>query len=532
MPKTPSRDPLNIWMLTAEMAPFARTGGLGEVLGSLPPALGRLGVDVTVVLPRYGWMAMGREIDRFPLDVGGFAQNVRILEHRIDDRVRAIHVDCPPLYERESLYGPNGHDYPDNPRRFAFLVRAAFEYAIREGVVPSIVHAHDWHAALAPVYLETRYRAHPLLGGVPSMLTIHNLSYQGLFSPDWLPRLDLGFDLFTVERLEYWNQISLLKGGIVFSDLVTTVSPTYAQEIQTPEYGFGFDGILRARAGKLVGILNGIDTVQWDPAHDPHLPAAYSAADLKGKAASKRALLEAFGLAADDTHRTRPLIGMITRLVDQKGFDLLAAIGDDLARIDATYVLLGSGMRWLEDRWQTLAARYPDRIRVRIGFDDALAHLIEAGSDLFLMPSRFEPCGLNQMYSLRYGTLPIVRATGGLADTVRPAWDPDVAVRPPAKGKTGRTPRPTTGMQKGATGFMFREPTGEAVLGAIRDAVAAFADRRGWQAMQRRAMAEDHSWDASAQAYVQVYDRVLGTAASAVHERDNVHGSRAGADVQ
>jgi starch synthase len=498
-----SQRPLTIWMLASEMAPFARTGGLGEVLGSLPPALGRLGLDVTVVLPKYAGIDGGTPIDQFDLELGGDRFALRVLERRIDERVRALFIDCPALYDRPSLYGEAGHDFPDNPRRFALLVRAAFEHAIRHGVAPSVVHAHDWHAALAPVYLKTRYRTHPLLGGVPCILTIHNLAYQGIFTPGWLPRLDLDPGLFTVERLEYWHQISFLKGGVVFADLVTTVSPTYAREIQTPEYGFGFDGILRTRAESLVGILNGIDTVQWDPSHDPFLPATYSAGDLSGKAACKQALLEAFGLPVDAARRKRPVIGMVTRLVDQKGMDLLAAIGDELAQIDATYVLLGSGMRSLEDRWQGLAARYPDRIRVRLGFDDRLAHLIEAGSDLFLMPSRFEPCGLNQMYSLRYGTPPIVRATGGLADTVRPE-----------------------GMKRRGTGFTFKESTAEAVLGAIGQAVAAFGNRRSWPAMQRRAMAEDHSWEASARAYVRVYDRVLK------RKDTKTHGGRAGADVQ
>jgi starch synthase len=331
------------------------------------------------------------------------------------------------------------------------------------------------------------YHAHALLGGVPTVQTIHNLAYQGVFNADWLPRLDLGWDLFTLDRLEFWGRISLLKAGVVFSDVVTTVSPTYARQIQTPEYGFGFDGILRARAGDLIGILNGIDTERWNPEADPYLPKPYSAADMDGKRDSKRMLLQTFGLGAGRALLERPLVGMITRLVEQKGFDLLASLGDRLAALDATYVLLGSGARWLEEQWRQLAAQYPDRIRVRIGFDEGLSHLIEAGSDLFLMPSRFEPCGLNQMYSLRYGTVPVVHATGGLADTV-----------------TGYNPRTGRGNGFAFTGYGARE-----LMGALEAALAAFGDGRRWRKLQARGMAEDHSWDASAAEYVQVYDRVI-----------------------
>ncbi|HVB38900.1 MAG TPA: glycogen/starch synthase, partial [Vicinamibacterales bacterium] len=287
---------------------------------------------------------------------------------------------------------------------------------------------------------------------------------------------------------EYWGRISFLKAGVVFSDAVTTVSPTYARQIQTPEYGCGFDGILRRRAADLTGILNGIDTDRWNPMADPYLPAPYSAETLDEKVASKCEVLKAFGLSVDEPRLSRPLVGMITRLVDQKGFDLLADLGDRLAAMDATFVLLGSGARWLEDRWRGLADRHPDRIRVRIGFDEALSHLIEAGSDIFLMPSRFEPCGLNQLYSLRYGTVPVVHATGGLADTVTP-YNP----------RTGR-----------GNGFAFTEYHGEALLAALGAALRTFEDTRKWRKLQGRGMAEDHSWDASAAEYVKVYDRVVG----------------------
>jgi starch synthase len=291
-----------------------------------------------------------------------------------------------------------------------------------------------------------------------------------------------------VDALEYFGRISLLKGGILFSRMITTVSPQYAREIQTPELGFGFDGILRYRAADLVGILNGIDYDQWDPARDPHLPEPFDASHLEGKAASKRALLAEVGLAVNGQTLARPLVGMISRLVDQKGFDLLAALSDDLPGLEASFVLLGSGERRYEDLWLGLAARHPDRVGVRIGFDEGLAHRIEGGADLFLMPSRFEPCGLNQMYSLRYGTVPLVRATGGLADTVK-NFDP------------------ATG---GGTGFTFEEYSPEALLGTLRWALGVYEDRAVWRRIQVAGMRQDFSWDASALQYVKVYERAIG----------------------
>lgn len=475
-------------MIGSEAQPFAKTGGLADVLGSLPAALARLGWEVTVALPRYRGVDAGHPIERFPVTVGGSAHDVRFFEAPVGEAARALLVDAPDLYQRDSLYGHDNTDYPDNARRFAVLVRAALEFAGRRGPAPSIVHAHDWQAGLAPVYLRTLYASHPVLGGTPSVLTIHNLAYQGLFDPDWLPRLDLPWDLFAIDRLEFWGRVSFLKGGITDASHITTVSRTYAEEIQTPKLGFGFDGILRQRAAHLSGILNGIDVDVWDPSRDRLLPAAYGAGDLSGKAACKRALLTRYGLPADETTFARPLVAMISRMVDQKGFDLIAAIADRLPSLGATFVVLGSGEARYEAMWTGLAAAHPDCIAARIGFDEPLAHLIEAGADLFLMPSRFEPCGLSQMYSLRYGTVPVVRAVGGLADTVRDS-----------------TPRSRT-----ATGFAFREYTGGALLEALRRAIAAFAQPRRWRALQLAGMRQDHSWDRSAREYVKIYERVIG----------------------
>ncbi len=489
-------------IIGSEAQPFAKTGGLADVLGALPPALARLGWDATVALPRYRGVTAGALVDTFPVTVGGYTRDAGFFEAPLAGGARALLIDCPELYDREMLYGVDNTGYPDNPRRYAFLARAALELTARRGTAPSIVHAHDWQAGLAPVYLRTLYAAHPTLGGIPSVLTIHNLAYQGVFAADWLPVLDLGRELFTIDRLEYWSRISFLKGGIVDADLITTVSPRYAEEIQTPEFGFGFDGILRARRADLVGILNGIDTREWNPAHDPFLPKPFDADDLSGKRDAKIALLQRYGLPADDRASTRPLVGMVSRMVDQKGFDLIAALADDLPRLDASFVVLGAGEARYQDLWKALAARHPDLIGALIGFDESLAHLIEAGADIFLMPSRFEPCGLNQMYSMRYGTVPVVHAVGGLADTVR---DYAPAAPTPNDGGPGRST---------ATGFVFHEYSPAALLDALTRALTLFADGRRWHALQVAGMQQDFSWDRSAQEYVKIYERAIGQRAA------------------
>jgi starch synthase len=481
-------------MVASEALPYAKTGGLADVLGALPRALGRLGHQVDVVIPRYRGIPGGGKIDRVSAALGPQTAAADIYADEPIDRVepgrqggaagrvRYVFVDHPGYYDRDYLYGAGGHDYADNAERFAFLSRAALEWAGRQPRY-DVVHAHDWQTGLVPVLLARDYADHPRLGGVATVFTIHNLAYQGSVDASWLLRLGLGMDLLHVDALEFWGRISLLKGGIVFSRVVTTVSPRYAEEIQTPDYGFGFDGILRHRAADLVGILNGIDYDEWDPARDVNLPVPFDASNLAGKDEAKRAVLEQFGLAADPESLAVPLVGMISRMVDQKGFDLLAVLGDELPRLGARYVLLGSGERRYEDFWLGLAARYPDRIAARIGFDERIAHLIEGGADLFLMPSRFEPCGLNQMYSQRYGTLPLVRATGGLFDTVR-NYD----------AGTGE-----------GTGFTFQEYSPQALLGTLRWALGVHGDKAAWRRLQQAAMHQDFSWDASAREYVKVY---------------------------
>jgi starch synthase len=470
-------------MIGSEALPFAKTGGLADVLGALPKALIRLGHTVDLIIPRYRGVNAGQPSSSIRVALGGQVDDAEISTLE-SDGLRTIFVGHNTYFDREYLYGVADRDYPDNPERFAFFCQAALNWAATINRGYDVVHAHDWQTGLVPVLLR-RAEATQATRRTPAVFTIHNLAYQGVFDASWLPRLGLGWELMRVDAMEYWGRISYLKAGITFSEFVTTVSPTYALEIQTPELGFGFDGILRQKSAALVGILNGIDYDQWDPDSDLNLPEPYNASKLKGKGAAKRKLLEHYGLPATAKDRSRPLIGMISRMVDQKGLDLLAALAEELPKLGAGIVVLGTGDRRYEDLWRDLAAKHPTVIAARIGFDESLAHLIEGGADIFLMPSRFEPCGLNQMYSLRYGTVPVVRATGGLNDTVIDV-DPETC-----RG----------------TGFRFVEYTPEALLGAIRRALAAFGNRPLWRRIQKTGMRQDFSWDASAQQYVDVYER-------------------------
>ena len=410
--------------------------------------------------------------------LGDRSEEVTCSTRPVGDRVTAVFVDAPALFDRAGLYGEDGRDYPDNAWRFAVFSRAALEYARRRAVRPRVIHAHDWQTGLVPVFQKMLFSDDPVVGGVPAVFTIHNLAFQGVFPAATVPEIGLEWNVFDMQALEYWNQISYVKGGINFSERITTESPTYAREILTPEFGFGLDGALSRRSGSLSGILNGIDVERWNPASDPFVGSPFSAADLSGKAEAKQRLLEVTGLAADAGALARPIIGLMSRLTDQKGFDLLTAAEDDLMALDATWVLLGSGERHYEDRWRALAAKYPERVSVTIGYDEALTHQIEAGSDLFLMPSRFEPCGLNQLYSLRYGTVPVVHAVGGLDDTV----------------KVGSASKSVT------TGFKFHQYSPAALVAALRAALEAICpgsegDPESWHETGL-------PWDASAREYV------------------------------
>ena len=471
-------------MVSSEAHPFAKTGGLAEVAGALPAALARLGHRVTLVVPRYrGTDVGGSEARPITLNLGMRTQQASLITMAIAEGVTAVLVDAPELFDRPGLYGQDGLDYTDNAWRFAVLSLAALEQARQAGERPSVIHAHDWQTGMVPVFQKMLMPTDRHVGGVPVVFTIHNLAFQGVFPASVLPAVGLGWELLDIRALEYWGQISYLKGGVNFSERITTVSPTYAREILTPELGFGFDGVLRQRADALTGIVNGIDVQRWNPAADPLIPASFTADDLSGKAAAKRALLEAAMLPNTEASHARPLIGLISRLTEQKGFDLMADSAADLMELDANWVMLGSGETQFEEGWRSLAERFPERVSATIGFDERFAHLIEAGADIFLMPSRFEPCGLNQMYSHRYGTVPVVRATGGLDDTVRDASE-----------------------GTGGNGFKFREYTPAALLAALGRALDLYAKPGQWKQIQAAGMREDHSWDASAREYVKVYE--------------------------
>lgn len=473
-------------MVASEAVPFAKTGGLADVTSALAKALGRLGHTVTLVIPKYrGTGSTGVAGTRTTVAMAERRFNLGFVEHSIGPGAAVILVECDELYDRVGLYASGGHDHPDNSIRFAMLARAALEYASHRNKRPDILHAHDWQAGLVPAYARTRY-AHTL-GTVPTMFTIHNVAYQGVFPESVLEPLDLDRSLFTVAGLEFWDQVSFLKAGVNFGDLVTTVSEAYARELLTPEMGFGFDGVLRARRAHLRGIMNGVDTDVWDPVRDPYLPETFSADDLEGKRRLKRHLLEHFGLPAGPAGLSRPVVGVISRLVYQKGFDLVADAIEELPDLGASYVVLGTGNAQYEEMWRAAAVTHPTTIGVQIGYSESLAHLIEAGADIFLMPSRYEPCGLNQMYSMRYGTVPVVRATGGLDDAVVQYDDAS------ARG----------------SGFKFHEFTSEAMVAALRRAVNVYRDARQWRAIQVEGMTRDFSWTASADAYVREYRALI-----------------------
>ena len=464
-------------MVSSEAAPLAKTGGLADVVGALPNALRSHGDEAAVVIPRYGSIDLkgARRVYDVPVFLGLARFDTALYQAPAEFPLYL--VDCPKLYDRKGLYGESGLDFPDNHIRFAVFARAALAVA-RFLFRTEILHCHDWQAGLVPAYLRTAFRTDPTFFGVKTLFTIHNLGYQGLFPRTALTDVALDASVFRPDGMEFFGRVSYLKGGIAFADWLTTVSPTYAREIQTPEYGFGLDGALRARAGQLTGILNGVDYREWSPENDPLIPARYSPADLSGKRACKEQLIAEFGLPAEAMDR--PLLGIVSRFTRQKGADLLVEVAGRIVAEDVYLVALGTGDPEYEDFFRALAAEFPGRIAVRLGFDNGLAHRIEAGVDIFLMPSHYEPCGLNQIYSLHYGTVPVVRATGGLDDTI-----------------------------DSGTGFKFADYSGVAFLETVRRAVAAWSDAEGWQKMMRAGMERDFSWQKSAAAYSDLYRRLI-----------------------
>ncbi|MDE3198825.1 MAG: glycogen synthase GlgA [Acidobacteriota bacterium] len=468
-------------MVSSEAAPWAKSGGLADVLGALPQALAQRGHSVAVVIPRYMNALKAPAVrvgERIPVPLGYGTRGVDIWSIE-SDGVMMFFVDDPGLFGRDGLYGDRHGEFGDNHLRFATLCRAAIEIA-RRYFATDIFHCHDWQAGLVPLYLKEAGFIDPHFLGARTLMTIHNLAYRGIFAPAVMGEIGLPARVYRGDLVEFWGKISFLKAGLVYADALSTVSPQYAQEIQTPDQGEGLDGLLRARRASLTGIVNGIDTAIWNPETDRHIPGHFSAAKLDGKEICKRELLREMGLP--DRGMERPLLGIISRFAYQKGFDILRQIAWEVMGNDDVYlVALGSGEGSIEEMFRYLKQHYPDRVGVRFGFDDGLAHRIEAGSDMFLMPSRYEPCGLNQMYSLRYGTAPVVRATGGLDDTVEgyPAAD--------------------------ATGFKFLDYNGGALLHSIREACRLWEYRNSWRAMMVRGMQKDFSWTASAAEYSKLY---------------------------
>lgn len=482
---------MNILMLASEAVPYAKTGGLADVAGSLPAEMRRRGHQVIIALPKYSQIDAGRfglKPALGPMGVWmGDTQEWCQVHAADNDGVPVYFIESNKYFDRWGLYHDASYnDYQDNPRRFGFLTQAGLQLCRDLQFKPDIVHVHDWMTALGPAYLKIWYWNDPILGGAASVLTIHNIAYQGVYSARDYPYLGLQWGNFTSDTFEDHGRINFLKGGIHYADMVNTVSPTYARETRIPEGGFGLAPYLNNRGGDYIGILNGADYRHWNPAVDPLIPARFTPEDLSGKAVCKRELQKRFLLDVDPNI---PVVGVVSRLVSQKGLDLLAQVIESLvANMLVQFVILGSGDKSLEQYYGPLPARYPGRIGSYIGYNEELSHWIEAGADFFIMPSYSEPCGLNQIYSLKYGTLPIVRATGGLDDTVR-QYDE----------RTGE-----------GTGFKFQEPSSAAIYYTVGWAVSTYFDRREHiEKMRRSAMAQDFSWERSAQEYELLYARAI-----------------------
>jgi starch synthase len=483
-PITRHGQPLRVLFVASEVTPFRKTGGLADVVGALPKALAERGMDVRVVMPLYGGVRWD-ELERLdgslvvPMYTGPVRSGVR-MGRLPGSRVRIYFIEHLRFFDRNYLYGPPGEAYNDNLERFSFFSRASLELCKAIGFFPDILHAHDWQTALVPVYANT-VEWGQLLHGAASVFTIHNLAYQGVFAPGGLFITGLGWEHLNSHEFEHFGALNLMKAALAHSTKLTTVSPTYCREIQTSTFGYGLDGVLAARSGDLTGILNGIDTNEWDPEVDRHLPARYSRSDMANKAECKAALQRELGLPVEPRI---PLFAVIGRLTHQKGYDVLAHCMQDLLEWNLQMVLLGTGDADAEHYFGELSWHRPEKFRAVIGFNDPLAHRIEAGSDFFIMPSRFEPCGLNQMYSLRYGTVPIVRRTGGLADTVE-NYDES---------------------RDQGTGFCFDDLTVEGLRNTIGWALSTYHDRpEHFRHLQSRGMERDFSWARAAEAYEAVY---------------------------
>jgi starch synthase len=486
---------LRVLFASAEVVPYAKVGGLADVAGALPKALADLGADVRVAMPLYGSIsrkehAIGRAAETQAVTVAPWGEKASFRQATLPGSdVGVVFVENKTFFGRTGVYSnpKTGVGYDDNADRFAFYNRALLEWVRTGGWVPHVIHGNDYHCGLLSAYLRMRYGDDAVMRDVRTVFSIHNLAYQGRFPMEIFGRLDLPEELAQpMGALEFFGEVNFMKAGLIFSDLINTVSQKYAQEIQeSSEYGVGLEGVLRSRSSDLFGILNGVDYSQWDPETDELIAHRFGKGDAAGKEKNKQALLEAFQLPRPKGRV--PLVGMISRLADQKGFDLILEKAEQILALDLQLVILGTGQKEYHRMLQQLQKKHPRQVGVALTFDNRLAHQIEAGADMFLMPSRYEPCGLNQMYSLRYGTIPVVRATGGLADTIA-----DVDEDP-----------------SGGNGFVFREYRSEEMVSAIDRAVRAYADQAAWQVLVERAMSCDFSWARSAEKYQQLYHRAL-----------------------
>lgn len=483
--------PLKVLFLSPEVVPFAKTGGLADVAGALPSALKRLGADVRLVLPLYrvvreGDFQMRPLLNDLPIPLGKEKFAAGVLEAKTADDIPVYLIERDDMYDRPNLYGNARGDYYDNLERFTFFAHASLRIAKAISFKPDVIHCHDWQTGLVPALLKGPYTGESTRDGTPSVFTIHNIGYQGIFPDEKLSVTGLPkSDFFHAEGLEFWGQMSLLKAGIVYSEAITTVSPKYAEEIKTPEYGMGMEGVLKHRSTFLHGILNGVDYRLWNPAGDSHIAAKYSTQKMQGKGRCKEALIEEMDL--DPSLQARPLLGMISRLDAQKGLDLVVKILGGILELDVGLVVLGSGDEKIQQAIQRAAKKNPGRVGLFIGFNEPLAHRIMAGADVFLIPSRYEPCGLTQMYALKYGTVPVVRSTGGLDDTIV-QFDP----------KEGE-----------GNGFKFGPYKPESFLAALRKAIDLFHDAEAWKKLVANGMKADFSWDRSAQRYLELYHTVI-----------------------
>ncbi|MDQ7779853.1 MAG: glycogen synthase GlgA [Planctomycetota bacterium] len=483
---------MRIVHVSPEIVPFAKTGGLADVVGALPAAIKTLQHDTCVFMPLYKQVKENTrdlaQVDvRLTIPIGNTVATGNLWRSVIPKTdVVAYFVQKDEYYHRDQLYGTPQGDFKDNSERFIFFAKAVLEAMKAMQLKADIVHCHDWQSAMIPVYLKTLYAVDPFFQQTKSVLTVHNMAYQGVFWHWDMKLTGLDWSLFNWKQLEFYGKLNFLKGGVVFADAVTTVSPRYAAEVQSAEFGCGLEGVLTERRDTLFGIINGIDYSVWNPEIDPLIPAKYSAKNLAGKAKCKEHLQKKSKLPVKDV----PVLGMIGRLADQKGMDLVAGCLDELMTQDVQMVILGAGEEKYHKLLHEVAEKFAGKLSVTIGFDNQLAHEIEAGADMFLMPSRYEPCGLNQLYSLKYGTIPVVRETGGLADTVTDA-------------------RPEALKSRTATGFVFQELSPEGLMTALTTALAAYGNQKVWKQLMKTGMAQDWSWKSSAEKYVTLYKRVV-----------------------